>query len=119
MLIKDGFKSSGIGPEIHITVYAYYRSPDQPRFLQHQFDEVIIAQLIPVQAKLGKARASEIEHLGSGLTPEQILDFILAERILEEITLVDWQVPLRKKLFRFTTGISFYPAIEINPGSHF
>jgi hypothetical protein len=28
------------------------------------------------------------------------------------------QLPLRKKLFRFTTGISLYPAIKINPGSH-
>jgi len=41
------------------------------------------------------------------------------KRIFKEITLVYFLTLLRKKLLRLTTGISFYPAIEINFHGYF
>ena len=66
-----------------------------------------------------EARASEIKHLGGWFILEQLLCLSPVKGIPEEIALVDLHVLLRKKLLRFTTGISLNPAIEVDFRSHF
>jgi len=49
---------------------------------------------------------------------EQRYYLFTAEFILEKVTLIELYFLLRKKLFRFSAGVSFYPAIEVYLISH-
>ena len=91
---------------------------DKARFLQHELYEVIICQGVLLQAHFFKAGTSEIEHLRCRLPLEQVFYFRAVERVLEEVAFVDFKPFLQKKLSRFATRASRYPAVKIDLHVH-
>ena len=97
----------------------HHWSSNQPRLLKHQLYECSTAEIFPSQAQFAEIGTTEVEHLRSGFTLQQILNLSSAKRILEEISLADFNSLLRKKLFRFPACVSLDPAVEIYFFCHF
>ena len=103
-----------IRPKVNFTANTNHRPANQARLLEHQLDQFIIAKLLTVQAQAFKTGTAKVEHLRSRFALKQVLYFCAIERILKEITLIDFDPLLRKKRLRFSAGISFHPAIKID-----
>ena len=103
-----------VGAEIYLTTDTYYRPADEPGLFQHQVDKFAIGQLVALQAKLLEAGTLEVEHFAGRSPLEQLLNLGAGEGVFKKVAVVDFDVLLRKKLFRLAAGISFYPAVKID-----
>jgi len=61
-----------------------------------------------------ETRTPEVEHLRGGFSPELLLYFGPGKRVFKKITFVNFDVLLRKKLFRLAAGVSFHPAVKVD-----
>jgi hypothetical protein len=106
-------KSLAVRSKIHIIADAHHGPANQPRLLDHEFYEFVIAERFSFHTAIFETGAAKIEHFGGRSALQQILDLGTAERILEKIAFFDFNPLLQEKLPRLPAGASLDPAIEV------
>jgi hypothetical protein len=113
LFIYDVRQSVGRSAEINFSADFHDRAADEARLFQHQLNQIVALELIPVQRQLLETGAAEAEHVVRLASLEQRPDLAGGEGIFKKITVVYINLLLREKLPRFPAGGSFVPAIKI------